>query len=67
MERPPGAQLPADWAVFPNVAVANDIKNLQAFHLTQSHSRHSVVIWAERQNQLSWLWCHNRAFESPVG
>lgn len=67
VETPPGAQAQADWAVFPNVTVANDVKTLQAFHLTLSHSRHSAVIWAERQDQLSWLWCHNRAFERLGG
>jgi len=67
VETPPGAQAQADWAVFPNVAVANEVKTLQAFHLTLSHSRHAAVIWAERQDQLSWLWCHNRAFEQLGG
>lgn len=67
VETPPGAQAQVDWAVFPRVSVGNDVKTLNAFHMTLSHSRHSVVIWSERQDQLSWLWCHNRAFERLGG
>jgi len=53
--------------VFPGVAIGNDVKTLHAFHMTLSHSRHSAVIWAEREDQLNWLWCHNRAFERLGG
>ncbi len=32
-----------------------------------SHSRMSAVVWATDQRQLSWLACHNRAFERLGG
>ena len=67
VETPPGAQAQVDWAVFPRVAIGDDVKTLHAFHITLSHSRQSAVIWSEREDQLSWLWCHNRAFERLGG
>jgi transposase len=67
VETPPGAQAQVDWAVFPEVTVGGEVRTLQAFHMTLSHSRQSVVIWSERQDQLSWLWCHNRALERLGG
>ena len=67
VETPPGAQGQVDWAVFPRVAVGDRVKTLHAFHMTLSHSRHAAVIWSEREDQLSWLWCHNRAFERLGG
>lgn len=67
VETPPGAQAQVDWAVFPQVSVGDEVKTLHAFHLTLSHSRRAVVVWSERQDQLSWLWCHNRALERVGG
>jgi len=67
VETPPGAQAQVDWAVFPDVHVGDEVKTLNAFHMTLSHSRRSVVVWSERQDQLSWLWCHNRALERLGG
>ena len=67
VETPPGAQAQVDWAVFPEVSVGDTVKTLNAFHMTLSHSRRSVVVWSERQDQLSWLWCHNRALERLGG
>lgn len=67
VETPPGAQAQVDWAVFPGVSLGGEVKTLHAFHLTLSHSRRAVVVWSERQDQLSWLWCHNRALEQLGG
>lgn len=67
VETPPGAQAQVDWAVFPGVHIGDTVKTLNAFHMTLSHSRRSVVVWSERQDQLSWLWCHNRALERLGG
>ena len=67
VETPPGAQAQVDWAVFPGVTVGDDVKTLSAFHMTLSHSRYTAVIWSTRQDQLSWLWCHNRALERLGG
>lgn len=67
VETPPGAQAQVDWAVFPGAHIGEAVKTLNAFHMTLSHSRRSVVVWSERQDQLSWLWCHNRALERLGG
>lgn len=67
IETPPGAQAQVDWAEFRGVSVGREVKTLHAFHMILSHSRWPAVIWAERQDQLSWLWCHNRALEQLGG
>jgi len=67
VETPPGAQAQVDWAEFRGVHVGETVKTLYAFHLTLSHSRRSAVVWSERQDQMSWLWCHNRALERLGG
>jgi hypothetical protein len=40
---------------------------LHAFVMQLSHSRAFAVVWSEREDQLSWLSCHNRAFERLGG
>lgn len=67
VETPPGAQAQVDWAVFPRISIDRELVTLNAFHLTLSHSRYPVVIWSRRQDQMSWLWCHNRALERLGG
>lgn len=67
IETPPGAQAQVDWAEFRGVSIGREVKTLHAFHMVLSHSRWPAVIWAERQDQLSWLWCHNRALERLGG
>ena len=67
IETPPGAQAQVDWAVYPRMIVGGESVTLQAFHMSLSHSRYPAVVWAYRQDQLSWLWCHNRAFERLGG
>lgn len=67
VETPPGAQAQVDWGIYPNMIVGGEQVTLQAFHLTLSHSRYPAIIWSTSQNQLSWLWCHNRAFERVGG
>jgi hypothetical protein len=32
-----------------------------------SHSRAEAVVWATRQDQMSWLSCHNGAFQRLGG
>jgi len=32
-----------------------------------SHSRKPAVVWSEGEDLLSWLWCHNRAYERLAG
>lgn len=67
VETPPGAQAQVDWGTYPNMLVAGESVTLQAFHMTLSHSRYPAIVWARSQVQLSWLWCHNRAFERLEG
>lgn len=59
VETPPGAQAQADWAEFPQVMIAGEIRPMHAFHLQLSHSRFEAVVWAEREDELSWLTVHN--------
>lgn len=67
VETPPGAQAQVDWGVYPRMIVGGKQVTLQAFHMTLSHCRHGAIVWAHSQDQLSWLWCHNRAFERLGG
>lgn len=67
VETPPGVQAQVDWAVFSGVLVGDTVKTMNAFRMTLSHSRRSVVVWSERQDKLCWLWCHNRALERLGG
>ncbi len=67
VETPPGAQAQVDWGTFPRVSVGGERITLHTFHMVLSHSRMSAVVWATDQRQLSWLACHNRAFERLGG
>lgn len=67
VETPPGAQAQVDWGTYTNMIVGGEPVTLQAFHMSLSHSRHAAIVWARGQDQLSWLWCHNRAFERLGG
>ena len=64
VETKPGAQAQADWLekkVY--VKELGGMTKLSAFIMTLSHSRMWSVIWSRSENMLSWLECHNRAFE----
>ena len=67
VETPPGAQGQADWAEFPGVRVRGEVRDLHAFHLGLSHSRYGAVVWAEREDELSWLTVHNGALRRLQG
>lgn len=67
VETPAGAQGQVDWALFPGVIIGGDEVDLFAFVMVLSHSRADVVIWSRSKDQLSWLACHNRAFERFQG
>lgn len=62
VETPPGAQVQVDWAEFPNLIVAGELRTLHAFHMVLSHSRQDAIVWMTNENQLSWLYGHNQAF-----
>jgi transposase len=67
VETPPGAQAQADWAEFRGVVVAEAPRDLFAFHLVLSHSRHEAIIWSERTDELAWLTVHNAALRRLGG
>lgn len=67
VETPPGAQSQTDWGVFPNVDVGDGPETLNAFVMVLSWSRMVAVVWARRQDQVSWLHCHNEAFRRLCG
>ena len=62
VETPPGAQVQTDWVVYPGVDLGEGPERLNAFVMVLSHSRKPAVVWSRRQDQLSWLQCHNEAF-----
>ncbi len=67
VETPAGAQAQADWATFTGVPVGGRQRDLYAFHLQLSHSRHDAVVWSERKDQLSWLAAHNGSLRRLEG
>jgi transposase len=67
VETPPGAQAQADWAEFPQVRIRGVVRPLHAFHLSLSHSRFGAVVWAEGEDELSWLHVHNGALRRLGG
>lgn len=67
VETVPGAQSQTDWGEFAGVDVGRGPEPLSAFVMTLSHSRKTAVVWSRRKDLLSWLTCHNRAFERLAG
>lgn len=67
VETPPGAQTQTDWGEYPAVDVGEGPEPLSAFHMVLSHSRKPAIVWSRRKDLLSWLDCHNRAFERLAG
>lgn len=64
VETKPGAQAQADWLqkkIY--IHELGGETKISAFIMTLSHSRMWSVIWSQSENMLSWLTCHNRAFE----
>jgi len=67
VETPPGAQSQSDWGLFPDLDVGAGPERLSAFVMVLSFSRRPAVVWSPREDQVSWLACHNRAFERLGG
>lgn len=67
VETPPGAQVQTDWGEFPEIDVGTRDVGVHGFVMSLSFSRMPAVVWSERENQVSWLACHNRAFERLRG
>jgi len=66
-ETPPGAQAQSDWGIWPAIDIGAGPQRLSAFVMVLSHSRRPAVVWSEREDQVSWIACHNRAFEQLGG
>jgi transposase len=67
VETPPGAQSQTDWGEYPRVVVAGESQWLHAFLMVLSHSRKPALIWSLRQDELSWLHCHNESYRRLAG
>ena len=67
VETVPGAQSQTDWAEYPRVDIGEGPEPLSAFVMCLSHSRKLAVVWSRRKDLLSWLACHNAAFERLGG
>ena len=67
VETPPGAQVQTDWAEYPQMDVGKGVEPLSALVMVLSHSRKPGIVWSRRQDQLSWLSCHNAAFRRLDG
>ncbi len=68
VETKPGTQGQADWLQKKiHIHELGGETKLSAFILTLSFSRMWSVIWSQSEDMLSWLTCHNRAFEMLGG
>lgn len=67
VETPPGAQAQTDWGEFPRIDLGQGPQHLHAFVMALSFSRRPAIVWSEHEDQVSWLACHNRAFERLGG
>lgn len=67
VETVPGAQSQTDWAEYPRIDLGHGPEGLSAFIMVLSHSRKPAVVWSRRQDQLSWLQCHNQSFRRLAG
>ena len=67
VETPPGAQCQSDWGVYPTLDIGDGPQRVSAFVMALSFSRRPAIVWSQREDQVSWLACHNRAFERLGG
>lgn len=67
VETPPGAQSQSDWGVFTDLDLGEGPQRVSAFVMSLSFSRRPAIVWSAREDQVSWLACHNRAFERLGG
>jgi transposase len=67
VETPPGAQSQTDWGEYPGVDIAGELSALHAFVMVLSHSRKPAMAWRRREDELSWLRCHNESFRRLAG
>lgn len=67
VETPPGAQAQSDWGHFTALDIGDGPQLVYAFVMVLSHSRKPALIWSLSADQVSWIACHNRAFERLGG
>jgi transposase len=67
VETPPGAQAQTDWGEYPQVDVGAGPEPLHAFVMVLSHSRKPAIVWSRREDEVSWLRCHNESFRRLRG
>jgi transposase len=67
VETVPGAQSQTDWGEFPALDLGDGPQLVHAFVMGLSFCRKPAVVWSLREDQVSWLACHNRAFERLGG
>lgn len=67
VETPPGAQSQSDWGVWPSLDIGDGPERVSSFVMVLSFSRRPAIVWSKREDQVSWLACHNRAFERLGG
>jgi transposase len=67
VETPPGAQVQSDWGQWPRLDIGAGPQPLSSFVMSLSWSRKPAIVWSQREDQTSWLACHNRAFERLGG
>jgi transposase len=67
VETPPGAQSQTDWGEFPGFDLGAGPQPMHALVMALSFSRRPAIVWSQREDQVSWLACHNRAFERLGG
>lgn len=67
VETPAGAQSQTDWGEYQGVDVGEGKQRLSAFIMVLSHSRMPAVVWSRKQDQLSWIECHNESYRRLSG
>lgn len=67
VETPAGAQAQTDWGEFAGIDLGDGPQRVHAFVMSLSFSRRPAIVWSQREDQVSWLACHNRAFERLGG
>lgn len=63
VELPAGCAAQVDWAESVWLIIGGVLREVHALVLTLSYSRATAVIWSYKRDELSWLHCHNRAFQ----
>jgi len=63
VELPAGCAAQVDWAEDIWIAIGGEMRQLNALLIALSYSRGTAVIWSDKKDEISWIHCHNRAFQ----